>query len=135
MPAHDVELAAIDTIPAKGFASVSSKIASDPDKSTTIYRHFDELSARNLLFYQAELAELEEEQRQCDVEDKTARDQPSVECQRDWREFVSCAENGGREKRKMELAMRIRAVLMKYRTFSDKCVNTERDEEADFGDR
>jgi hypothetical protein len=101
--------------PAKGFASVSSKIASDPDRSTTIYWRFDNLSVRNLLFYQAELAELEEEQRQLDEEDKKVRDQASLECQRDWKEFARCAEDDGREKEKMELAMKIRGTLEKYR--------------------
>lgn len=106
----------------RGFALVASKIASDIDKTTTIYRRFDELSARNLLFYQAELAELEDAQRGYDEEDRNAKDQASIECQRDWSEFERHAgeeENGmmqRREKEKMELAMKIRDKLEKYRT-------------------
>jgi hypothetical protein len=102
--------------PQRGFALVASKLASDIDKTTTIYRRFDELSARNLLFYQAELAELEEQQKEYDDEDKNARDQVSIECQKDWNEFVRNAKEGNeREKEKMELAMKIREKLEKYR--------------------
>jgi hypothetical protein len=54
-----------------GFIAVSNQIASDPDKRRTICRRFDALSARNLLFYQAELAELEVNRR--NTMTKTAR--------------------------------------------------------------
>jgi hypothetical protein len=101
--------------PCKGFIAVTATIASEPDKSTTIFRRFDALSARNLLFYQAELAELEELQKQYDEEDQKARDEASIECQRDWEAFVRCAKNEGREKRKMDLAIEIRTTLEKYR--------------------
>jgi hypothetical protein len=36
-----------------------TKLASDPDKTTTIFRRYDRLSSRSLLFLEAELAELE----------------------------------------------------------------------------
>ena len=111
---NDVELTAAKTEPTKGFIAVSAKIAADPDKTTTIFRRFDELAARTLLLYEVELTELEEELRQCDEEDKRAKDQASVECQRDWREFVRGSKEDGREKRKMELVMTIRARLERY---------------------
>jgi hypothetical protein len=81
MPNLDVELASQPAYPARGFALVASKIASDSDKTTTIYRRFDELSARNLLFYQAELAELEGQQRDYDEVDRNAKDQASIQSQ------------------------------------------------------
>lgn len=92
---------------------------SDVDKTTTIYRRFDELSARNLLFYQAELAGLEEELKQLDNEDRDAKDQTSIAFQRDWSTFVSYANGDGvtakaKEKEKLELAMKIRDKLEKY---------------------
>lgn len=116
MPISDIELAHPN--PCDGFIAVSSKIASDPDKSTTIYRTFDALSARNLIFYQAELAELEHQQKHHDEEDRNARERGEKEpilCQRDWETFVRSSQNDGREKQKMDLAMRIREVLEKYR--------------------
>jgi hypothetical protein len=40
-----------------------------------------------LLYYQAELAELEDAQREYDEVDRNAKDLASIECQRDWSEF------------------------------------------------
>ena len=131
MPNLDVELASQPANPARGFALVASKIASDSDKTTTIYRRFDELSARNLLFYQAELAELEGQQSDYDEVDLNAKDQASIECQRDWSEFEKHAnedENGmvqRREKEKMNLAMKIREKLEKYRKLYHTCQNLQ----------
>jgi len=113
-PSLSLETERTSPPPTKGFIAVTSKITSDPDKSTTIYRRFDALSARNLLFYQAELAELEDLQKQYDEDDRKARDAASIECQREWDAFVRCAREEGREKSKMDLAMRIREVLAKY---------------------
>lgn len=43
-------------------------IASDEDRSTTIFRRFQRLSPRNLLYLESELAELEAEQDRLDEE-------------------------------------------------------------------
>jgi hypothetical protein len=40
-------------IPIQGFPRVADKIAHDPDNTSTIFRRFDRLSARNLLFLEA----------------------------------------------------------------------------------
>jgi len=117
MPPEDLEAGAESQTPgvlSKGFSAVASKIAADPDKTTTIYRRFDKLSARNLLFYQAELAELESQQEVLDNEDRRAIDEYSDNCQRDWRWFEEGAKVEGRERRKMNLAMRVRHTLEKY---------------------
>jgi hypothetical protein len=114
--------------PAKGFSAVASKIAYDPDKTTTIYRRFDKLSSRDLLFYLAELAELEEQQNEYDEADRLAKDQISIACQRDWSEFMKNAREEGRtrERKKMELVMRIRENLEKYREAYLKRIWNER---------
>ncbi|KUJ16321.1 uncharacterized protein LY89DRAFT_734427 [Mollisia scopiformis] len=120
MSSPDIELADRNVSPIRGFALVAAKINSDSDKTTTIYRRFDELSARNLLFYQAELAELEDDLKQLDDEDRVANDKTSEACQRDWRSFeihangVNGTEVRAREKEKMELVMKIREKLEKY---------------------
>lgn len=122
MSTLDIELANRNVNPSRGFALVATKINSDIDKMTTIYRLFDELSARNLLYYQAELAELEDELKQLDDDDRNAKDETSVTCQRDWRTFEIHAHSRdgavakAREKEKMELAMKIRDKLERYRT-------------------
>ena len=105
-----------------GFIAVSSKIAYDPDKSTTIYRRFDRLSARNLLFYQAELAELEYQQMRLDKMDWEARaqeDMEAIKCQMDWGAFERAAQCPGREMKKMAVAKKIRNTLEKYRMNKD----------------
>ncbi|OBT43770.1 hypothetical protein VE00_06271 [Pseudogymnoascus sp. WSF 3629] len=55
--------------PLHGFPRVAEKLASDPDKTTTIFRRFDRLSARSLILQEAELAELEAELDRLDQED------------------------------------------------------------------
>lgn len=115
----EIELGAKTDPPTRGFARVASKIAFDPDKTTTLYRRFDEFSARNLLWYQAKLSELEEQQKEYDNEDSNSNDEVSIECQRDWSEWVKHADGGSadrtRERNKMELAMEIRNTIEKYR--------------------
>lgn len=108
-----------------GFPTVAAKIASDKDKTTTIYRRFDRLSARNLLYMQAELAELEAEQDAYDAADLNDGDLVTKQSQSDWNEFVKCAydEDGNgvpnrpRERAKMDLAKRVKVKLKEYRTF------------------
>lgn len=100
----------------RGFALVASKINSDADKTTTIYRRFDALSARNLLFYQADLAELESSQKDLDENDILDNSFDAIGCQSDWITFKkAAAKYSGRNKEKMELALHIREVLEIYR--------------------
>jgi hypothetical protein len=44
----------------KGYDRLAAFMANDPDKSTTIYRKFERLSAYNLLLMETEIASLEE---------------------------------------------------------------------------
>jgi hypothetical protein len=110
--------------PIDGFPRVADKIVSDHDKTTTIYRRFDRLSARNLLLLQAELAELETLQNRYDAEDLKKRDQITIDCHREWGQFEkhsTATENNGQvkppdpdQKERMEVAMKIRAKLKEY---------------------
>jgi hypothetical protein len=65
----DIEKEAVEVVYVKGYPSLAAFIASDRDKSTAIYRRFDRLSARNLLYLESELQELEERQDALDAED------------------------------------------------------------------
>jgi hypothetical protein len=49
-----------------GYPLFAFRIAEDKDKFTTIYRRFERLAARNLLYFEAELCELEAKQDQLD---------------------------------------------------------------------
>jgi hypothetical protein len=53
-----------------GYPRFAAFIAEDKDKSSTIYRRFERLGARNLLYLESELAELEAKQDAMDKEYK-----------------------------------------------------------------
>ena len=63
----DVEKSRLPLTPVVDFPSLAGFIASDEDKSPSIYRRFERLSARNLLQFQSELIELEAQQDENDA--------------------------------------------------------------------
>ncbi|KAI7786550.1 hypothetical protein LA080_003279 [Diaporthe eres] len=121
-----------------GFGSLASFVASDSDHSPFIFRRFDKLAARDLLYYQSQLAQLQAEQDELDVHDRIAID--SIEdggeehrnrirdCVQDWKCFEHAALHSASStqgpttgpssemwKKRMDLAMRIRTTLKDYR--------------------
>jgi hypothetical protein len=52
-----------------GIPALAAFIASDPDRSTFIYKRFDRLASRNLLVLQSELAEMQSQLDAFDRED------------------------------------------------------------------
>lgn len=56
---QNLEDGVIETRYVQGYASLAAFIANDKVKSTAIYRRFDQLSARNLLYLQSELIDLQ----------------------------------------------------------------------------
>jgi len=57
--AGDVELCHDVRRPLDGYPSLAKDIASDPDRTSLVFRRFDQLAVRNLLYLQSELVELE----------------------------------------------------------------------------
>lgn len=108
--------------PLNGFPRVAQKLASDPDKTTTIFRRFDRLSARNLIYLEAELAELEARQDRLD-EDKKSTSEQVRNCHTDWSTFERLAtgidSNGDPtnpgQAEKLELVLKIRSKIKEYR--------------------
>ena len=49
------------TPPLEGYAAVAAWIALDPDSETFVFRKFDRLAARNLLYLQSELLAVEKD--------------------------------------------------------------------------
>ncbi|OAQ60267.1 hypothetical protein VFPPC_16788 [Pochonia chlamydosporia 170] len=114
-----------------GFGEIASFIASDADHTTAVYKRFDKLAARDLLYYECELLELEAPQDQYDREDAIdARRLDNADLQRlirtnarDWLSFKQRAmkeeesndKDNQRWKKRMKLAMDIRATLKAYR--------------------
>lgn len=99
-----------------GFAQVARWIALDPDKETSIYRKFDELAARNLLYLQAELLVLEKKINGLDVNDAKSEDMDLADAIMTW-ETLERQYNTGSEKARvrMDLIIKIRAKIKEYR--------------------
>lgn len=118
MSGLDVELGPFPTtLPARleGYPSFAQFIARDGDAS--IYRQYAHLSARNLLYLQSELHELERQLRQLDRED--ARDIDNQEAQkaaREWRHYSDSMNVRASHHR--ELQEKIKLKLKEYRTYT-----------------
>lgn len=99
-----------------GYPSLAAFITSDSDKTTAIFKRFDELAARNLLYLQSELAGLQWKQQMFDQEDLRA-DMDTKQCARNWEDFkrASAQESNKRQKERMELVQQIRRTLKEYR--------------------
>src|SRR5450432_4230836 len=67
-----------------GYPRFAAFIAEDKDKSSTIYRRFERLAARNLLYLESELAELEKKQDDMD-EDYQREPHESTKSSRSWK--------------------------------------------------
>ncbi|KAF7512686.1 hypothetical protein GJ744_000253 [Endocarpon pusillum] len=98
-----------------GYPSVAAFIARDPDKSTAVYRRFDRLSSRNLLYLQSELVELEAKQDEYDAADLKDNDMRAKQCARSWTDLAQMACERDRERVRMELAQKIRETMKEYR--------------------
>ena len=98
----------------RGYPSLAAFIASDKDKSTVIYRRFDRLSARNLLYLESELVELEARQDAFDALD-LAGSMDDKQCARNWEFFKERASEDEGQKERMNLVQEIRAKIKEYR--------------------
>ena len=112
---EDVEKGSINDR-TNGYASLASFIARDPDNETYIYRKFDELSARNLLYLQSELLYLEVRLKRLDDEVRGSDDPDMHDAARTWEEFTRQLELGDpKAKEKMDLIIKLRSKIKEYR--------------------
>ena len=113
----EVELAVLDKEYPNGFASVAAFIAKDPDNTSTIYRRFDRLTARNLLYLQGKLQNLEATLDELDNEDLRTDDVESKKAATSWEDFERLAKTEGRERemKRMVVAEQIEIAVKKYR--------------------
>lgn len=111
----------------EGYADFAEFIASDDDLS--IYRRFRPLSARNLLYLQAELQVLEARLRDLDEKSKAEIDNGRnlgekmeiLQAARDWESFVRKAELGDeRQMEKLKVVVEIRRVMKEYRKLNGR---------------
>lgn len=116
------------TLYVSGFAAFSDLIASDEDHTSAIYKRFDKLVARDLLYYESELMQLQTEQDRYDREDSqgilmTASDEWEAirNSAQDFSSFEQSAKMDvpdGRWIKRLQLATKIRKTLKAYRRFS-----------------
>jgi hypothetical protein len=98
-----------------GYPSLAAIIASDP--SAAVFRRFDYISARTLLYMQSELTELEAKLQEYELEDLRNESDEATEPYRDWDIFkrrAACLNTDGWAKR-MNLVLEIRQKLKSYR--------------------
>jgi len=112
-----------------GYAEFAAYIAVDPD--VHIYRRFDRIIARNLLYLQSELATLEKWFDDCDERERLRHETGSTEEQnriarrnKNWYRFIELAKAGDdqdaseeaqREAEKMRKIRELRIVAADYR--------------------
>lgn len=99
-----------------GYPSLAAFIAKDPDHSTAIYRRFDRLSARNLLYLQAELSTLEKRQDELDRQDMISDDLDAKDKARNWDTLLARAESGSDDaaEERVKVAKAIREKIKEY---------------------
>ena len=112
---HDIELVAHDKEYPSGFPLVAAFIAADKDKTATIYRRFDRLAARNLLYLQGRLVQLEAIQDRHDADDLLEGDLKAKSAATSYEDFEALSAVREREKKRMETAEAIQKALKEYR--------------------
>jgi hypothetical protein len=100
-----------------GYPSLATFIASDKDKSTANFKRFDRLAARNLLYLQSDLAEL---QAKLEEYDDQGRDGSlaAKESARNWAVFKERTAKSDPER--MQLVLEIRRKIKEYRKIPDQ---------------
>ncbi|KNB00328.1 hypothetical protein FOXG_03925 [Fusarium oxysporum f. sp. lycopersici 4287] len=98
-----------------GFAALSSLMASDGDQELLIFRRFDDISARNLLYLQCELLSIEDRLKKWDRNVLKSRNTKLEEVAYRWEEMVKQAKEGKDEaKEMMELVYQLRSKIKEY---------------------
>lgn len=116
----DLELGSWETHaslpPKEGFAEVAEWIASDSDHEEFIFRKFNEISSRNLLYLQCEVLYLESELQDLDQKVSRSGDMTLKDMARTWEELVKHGGSGREEaKLQMRLIMKLREKIESYR--------------------
>lgn len=91
--------------PADGYPSLAGFMASDRDRAIMVFKRFDRLTARTLLYLQSELAELQKRLEEYDEQDRAL---PEA---RSWESFK---EKGRVEPERIEVVNKIRDTMLEY---------------------
>ncbi|CAF9932166.1 MAG: hypothetical protein GOMPHAMPRED_006512 [Gomphillus americanus] len=110
---NSIELASKPNHLQSSFAGVAGFFAIDGDHSSTVFRRFDKLALQNLLYLQAKLAGLEEQQKRYDEEDVTG-DMEAKQAATSWIDLERLAKNPGRYADRMKHLQEIQEALRNY---------------------
>lgn len=93
-------------------------MALETNNETHVYRKFDELAARNLLYYQSELLALMAQLDAFDEKDANTDDMDLRDAARTWETLESLLKSGDNEaKSRIEVIMRVREKVREYRKY------------------
>ncbi|KAJ3547765.1 hypothetical protein NM208_g1334 [Fusarium decemcellulare] len=98
--------------PFSSYATFANFVASDPELA--IFRSFQQLGSRNLLYLQSELLELENELKEFDHEDAVKADIDVMLSSKCWESFSARAREQPRDAARMEVVRRIRETTKEY---------------------
>lgn len=115
MQAADAENAIPRKHKLRGFPTVVAFVPSDSDNTSFIFRRFNKLSARNLLYLQSRLQQLEVDQAVLDEEDLENGDIQSKKAATSWEDFEASAKQRERERKRMEIAEQNESLIKRYR--------------------
>ena len=100
-----------------GYSAVAAWIARDCDDEAFVFRKFNVLAARNLLYLQCELFELEAKLQEYDLQTLVGSDMTLKRSAREWESFTRNHKDGPEGYERMKLILDIRAKIKEYRTF------------------
>ncbi|CZR55690.1 uncharacterized protein PAC_05578 [Phialocephala subalpina] len=98
-----------------GFAGLVEFLASDPDRSTSFFKAFHKEALEDIIFMEAEIAELNvviEGHFKTDLKG----DMEDMQCARSWTKFA--ASTSARQQEKKGLLLKRRALMREYRVLS-----------------
>jgi hypothetical protein len=93
-----------------GYPKLAAKMELQPELA--IYRRFGALNGQNLLYYQAELMDLEQQLRKQQAEDGKNLHGKKSEYGKDWYRLQDSSEDGDTEQ--LDLVLKIRKLLNEY---------------------
>lgn len=100
----------------RGFPSLAAFISSNCNSESFVYKRFDQLAARNLLYLPSELAHLHDRLEEFDRADCTGPcDLEARRCARSWEEFERVKDVSAKQRERWDLISQIRSTLREYR--------------------
>jgi hypothetical protein len=111
----------------RGFPSLAAFMSDNACSESFVFLRFDRLSARNLLYLQSELAELQKQMDEFDMQDaRPPYDLEARRCARSWEDFERVKGQDAKQQERWALMIKIRETLREYRTWAKYTVYIRR---------